>query len=259
MFLGESHPGIATCYNNIGEMFDLKGNTKQAKEFFKKGLDMKLKCNSPVLSIVMSQCNTAKILIPERQFKEAHSLIDNGFERLKKEKLPPREAEALLYHTKGLVYKQEKRFYDAVEMFLKAKEIKKDIAPSNTSYAESVSQLAEMYKLQGNLTSSLNLGKTVLELKDKIIDSTPHTLVIADTLESIAEVYSKQGDVPRHTETLGKLQSELLRLERVFLSHQNDRDLCKIRDRLRDLQSGINPVHHELKGDELISGIRSDD
>jgi tetratricopeptide (TPR) repeat protein len=244
MFLGECHPGIATCYNNIGEMHDLKGDSEQATEYYKKGLKMKLECNAPVLSIVLSICNMAKVMIPLRQFKEAHFLLDDGFEKLNKETLPPKEGEACVCHTKGLVYKDEGSLYDAEKMFTDAAEIRRKIAPNNTQYFESLSQLADIYKIQGYLTSSLKYCERVVQSREHVINSTPHTLVLADTFDRMAEIYKKQGNTHRHVETLDKLQSELLRLERVFLCHQNERDLYEIRNRLRE-------VHHDIQGNIL--------
>ncbi|XP_060594579.1 uncharacterized protein LOC132748925 [Ruditapes philippinarum] len=243
MFLGESHPGIAACYNNIGEMYDLKGDTEKAMEYYKRGLDMKLQCNAPVLSTVLSLCSTAKMMISLSQFKEAHSLLDDGNEKLKKEKLPPKEAEACICHTKGLVYKEEGRYKDAKEMFRKAVDIRQNIAPNNIQYIESLSHLADIYKIQGYLPSSLKYCEKVLQLKEQVITSTPHTLVIADTFDRMADMYKKQDNTHRYVDTLEELESELLRLERVFLSHQNDRDLYKIRNRLRDLDACFKVVH----------------
>jgi tetratricopeptide (TPR) repeat protein len=243
MFLGESHPGIAACYNNIGEMYDLKGDSEKAMEYYKRGLDMKLQCNAPVLSTVLSLCSTAKMMIPLRQFKEAHSLLDDGFEKLKIEKLPPKEAEACVCHTKGLVYKEEGRYNDAKEMFRKAVEIRQNIAPNNIQYIESLSHLADIYKIQGYLPRGLKYCERVLQLKEQIITSTPHTLVIADSFDRMADIYNKQDNTHRYIETLEELQSELLRLERVFLCHQNERDLYKIRYRLRNLDACFKVVH----------------
>jgi hypothetical protein len=108
MFQGQSHPGIAACLNNIGKMYDLKGDTEKAVEYYKRGLDMKLRCNAPVLSTVPSICSTAKIMISLRKFTEAHSLLDNGFEKLKKKKaLPPKEAEASYATLKGWSIKKK--------------------------------------------------------------------------------------------------------------------------------------------------------
>lgn len=242
MFLGETHPGIAVCFNNIGEMYDLNGDSEKAMEYYKKGLDMKLRCNAPVLSTVLSLCSTAKMMIPLRQFKEAHSLLDDGFEKLNKEKLPPKEAKACVCHTKGLVYKEEGRYNDAGEMFRKAVEIRQEIAPNNTQYIESLSHLADIYKIQGYLPCSLKYCERVLQIKEQVITSTPHTLVIADTFDRMADIYKKQENTHRYDETLEKLQSELVRLERVFLCHQNERDLYKIRNRLRDLGASFTVV-----------------
>jgi cob(I)alamin adenosyltransferase len=68
-------------------------------------------------------------------------------------------------------------------------------------------------------------------------------LVIADTFDRMADIYKKQDNSHRYVETLEELQSELGRLERVFLCHQNERDLYKIRHRLRDLGACFKVVH----------------
>ena len=41
--LGENHPDTATCYNNIGLVYDSQGNYAQALEFYNKALAIRLK------------------------------------------------------------------------------------------------------------------------------------------------------------------------------------------------------------------------
>lgn len=41
--LEEDHPNIATCYNNIGLVWDYKGDYEKALECYQKGLAIKIK------------------------------------------------------------------------------------------------------------------------------------------------------------------------------------------------------------------------
>ncbi|XP_053396232.1 uncharacterized protein LOC128556167 [Mercenaria mercenaria] len=238
-FQGENHPGVGACYNNIGEMYDLKGDSKEALEYYRKGLEIKMKSNAPVLSTVISLCSMAKMRLSMRHFKEARLLLDQGFKKLDEENLPPREAIACACDLKGMVLKQEGLFHDAEKMFRKAADLRNEIAPNNIPYLESLAHLAEINKIQGKFTSSIKLVEKILELKENAIVTMPQTLVIVDTLQCIADIYVTKGDTQQHIETLKELQSELLRLERVFLSQQNDRDLNVVRQKLRQLEDKL--------------------
>jgi tetratricopeptide (TPR) repeat protein len=106
-----------------------------------------------------------------------------------------------------LVYKEKGRYNDAEGIFRKAVEITQNIASNNTQYIESLSHLVDIYKKQGYLPSSLKYCERVLQLKEQVIASTPHTLVIVDTFDRMADIYKKQDNTHRYVETLEELQS----------------------------------------------------
>ncbi|XP_045170435.2 uncharacterized protein LOC123532899 isoform X3 [Mercenaria mercenaria] len=246
MFQGENHPGMGACYNNIGEMYEMMGDSKEALEYYTKGLEVKKRCKASVLMTVISLCSVAKMNIAMEQFSEAHSLLDEGFKRLNEEKLPPKEAVACACDMKGIVFKHEGLLHNAEEMFRKAADIRNEIAPNNIPYFESLVHLADIYRMQGKVVSSIKFAEKVLELRENAVASMPHTCIIVDSLECIADIYSSKGDMQRQKETLKKLQSELLRLERVFLSQRNERDLKEIRRKLQTLNDELNSFTKNL-------------
>ncbi|KAH3834046.1 hypothetical protein DPMN_107364 [Dreissena polymorpha] len=68
---GENHPGVGMTLNNIGLMYDQKGNSVLALKYFKEGLKIKKKSNAPDLSRVASLTNVANTYIDVGTFDKA--------------------------------------------------------------------------------------------------------------------------------------------------------------------------------------------
>ncbi|XP_053396222.1 kinesin light chain 4-like [Mercenaria mercenaria] len=237
--LGENHPSIGACYNNIGVMYDQKGDAENAFKYYKKGLEVKLKSKAPVMSIVFSLSNAANMSSSMGNYREAHRLIDDALMRLTEEKIPPREALACTYDTKGKIYLQEEKFIEAEEMFQKAVDVREEIA-ENMPYLESLVHLADANRRSGNFERSLSIAKKGLKLKTKATASMPLNTLIAECLACIADVYGRTNNIEKHRETLEKIESELLRLEQVYLCQCNEKGLEKIRNQLKDVKDKLD-------------------
>jgi tetratricopeptide (TPR) repeat protein len=225
-------------------MYEQRGDLEKAFEYYKKGLDVKVKAKAPVMSVVFSLSNVANVSSTMKNYEDAHKLIDDALERLKAEKVPPREALACAYDTKGKTYDREGKLKEAEEMFQVAVDIRETIA-ENMPYVESLVHLADVNKRKGNYEKSLELAKCALKLTSKATLAMPQNPFIAECLECVADVYNRKGYVEKYRVTLEKIETELLRLEQVFLCQCNDRALEKIRNQIQDIKAKLDNLPKE--------------
>lgn len=236
---GEDHPGVGASLNNLGVMYDQKGDSENALKYYQKGLEVKMKANAPAMSIVFSLSNAANMSMAMGNYEEAHRLLDDALRRLHKEKVPPREALACTYDTKGKVHVKEGKLKEAEEMFQKAVDIREDIS-DNLPYLESLVHLAEVNKQRGQYDQSLRLAKKALRLKEKATTAMPQNSFVAECYQCLADVYNRTNDTGKYKETLEKIEAELLRLERVFLCQCNEISLQKVRSQLNDIKDKLD-------------------
>ncbi|XP_053396226.1 nephrocystin-3-like isoform X2 [Mercenaria mercenaria] len=236
---GEDHPFVGACLNNIGIMYYLKGDSHKALKFYEEGLEIKRKSATPVISLVNSLSNTANMYSETGNSKKAHILLDEAIELLNKEKVPCRDAAALLCDTKGKVYRREGAFKFAEDMFQKAIDVRKEISDENVPYLESLVHLANINKRQGNYISCIRISNKALTIKEKAEIAMPQHPFIKECLECLVEVYKKTDDKDKCKETLEKLESELIRLEKVHLDHGNERDLLKVRTQMHEIKAEL--------------------
>ncbi|XP_053396220.1 uncharacterized protein LOC123550883 [Mercenaria mercenaria] len=237
--LGENHPNVGVCYNNIGVMYEQKGDADNAFKYYKKGLEVKVKSKAPIMSVVFSLSNVANMSSSMGNYREAHRLIDDALKRLSEEKIPPRESLACTYETKGKIYLREEKFIEAEEMLQKAVDIREEIA-ENMLYLESLVHLADANRRSGNFERSISIAKQGLKLKTKATASMPQNTFVAECLVCIADVYDRTNNIERHRETLEKIESELLRLEQVYLCQCNEKGYEKIRTQLKDVKDKLD-------------------
>ncbi|XP_053396229.1 nephrocystin-3-like isoform X2 [Mercenaria mercenaria] len=236
---GEDHPFVGACLNNIGIMYYQKGDSHKALKFYEEGLEIKRKSAAPVTSLVNSLSNTANMYSETGNSKKAHVLLDEATELLNKEKVPCRDSTALIYDTKGKVYRREGAFKFAEDVFQKAVDVRKEISEENVVYLESLVHLANISKRQGNYVSCIKISNKALTIKEKAEIAMPQHPFIKECLECLAEVYKKTDDKVKYKETLEKLESELIRLETVHLDHGNEKDLFKVRTQIREIKAEL--------------------
>ncbi|XP_060594578.1 uncharacterized protein LOC132748924 isoform X2 [Ruditapes philippinarum] len=244
---GETHPFVGACLNNIGIMYYQKGDWHKALEFYEAGLDIKRKNQTPAWSLVNSLSNTANMYSETGESAKAMQLLNEALELLNKEKLPPKESFALIYDTIGKVYRRDENLTSAEDMFQKAINIRGEISMENVTYLESLVHLADIHKRQKHYISCIKVSNKALQIKETAEKAMPQNPFVKECFECLAEVYNLSGSNDKYIETLEKLQSELIRLERVHLDHGNDRDLLKVRKEMQSVTETIQRVSYETK------------
>lgn len=223
-------------------MFQQKSDYVNAYTHFKKGLDIKIKSKAPVVSIVFSLSNVANMSSAMGKYEESHKLIDDALNRLNSEKVPPKEALACTYDTKGKTYVREGKLKEAEEMFQTATDIRETIA-ENVPYFESLVHLADVNKRKGKFDKCLQIASKALKLKSKATEAMPQNTFVAECLECLADVYNRTGEVEKYKTTLEKIENELLRLEQVYLCQCNEKALDKIRNQIQDIKDKLDNFH----------------
>ena len=220
-------------------MYYQKGDWQKALEFYEAGLDIKRKNPTAVDSLVNSIINTANMYTETGDSTKALHLLNEALELLGKEKLASRATTSLIYDTKGKVYRRDKDFSSAEVMFKKAVDIREEISTENITYLESLVHLADIYKSQRQYSSCIKISNKALKNKEKAEKTMPQNPFVKECLECLAEAYRLSNCRSKYIETLEKLESEIMRLERVHLDNGNERDLLKVRKEMQSVKDTL--------------------
>jgi tetratricopeptide (TPR) repeat protein len=239
---GKTHPLVGACLNDIGIMYYQKGDWHKALKYYEAGLDIKRKNQTPVRSLVNSLSNTANMYSETGDSTKAIQLLNEALAILNKEKLSPRASFALIYDTLGKVNRQDENLTAAEDMFQKALDIREEISIEHVTYLESLVHLASIHKLQKRYKSCIQVSNKALRIKETIEKAMPQNPFAKECLECLAEVYKLLGSDDKYIETLEKLESELIRLERVYMEHGNGRDLLKVRKKMQIIKERLESI-----------------
>ena len=239
--LGANHPSIGATLNNLGLVYKELGEAEKALEYFIEGLKIKRLSKQPfVKSIVLSLNNIAAEHSRLQQFTEAHQKLDEALELLQGQEILSQESMGLLHDTRGKVFQAEKQFSKAAKQFEQAIKIRDKITPDGIVLVESLMHAATSYCSLEEYDKSLKYADRVLAMKEKACETMPQNTFINECLEVVAEVYRRTNNDQKYVSTLGKIESELLRLETVNMGESNDRKLQKIREQLDDVKRKLD-------------------
>lgn len=239
---GADHPAVGATLNNIGLMYDQRGDTELALDFFLKGLEIKKKSKAPDLSIMASMNNVARHYAELGMTDKARAMLDEVEEVLGRQPVIPGDPVAYMYDTRGTVFKKEGRLEDARAMLEKSVEKRGAISEDNPPYCESMVHLAEVCGLQKDYDSCLKTADKVMKIQKRVIETMPQNMFIKDCLEFLAAIYKDMGDMKRYRETLAQLESELMRLERV-IGETNQLKMQQISSSLEDVQFKLDKLN----------------
>lgn len=243
---GENHPSIGALFNNMGLMYDQKGEVEKAIEYFLKGLDIKKKNKAPDLSILASLNNVACVSCGLKRFGEAHKYLDEAEELVNRQKVTPGDPLAYMYNTRAKAYMGENKLNEARGIVEKAVEKRRSLSETNPQYLESLAQKAEICRRQKDYNACLKTIETATEVNKSVEKAMPKNEFFKDCLECLVKVSEDLKDETKYAEALGKLESELLRLEReIQVGEGSDAKLVKVRSALEDVKSKLDKVRRE--------------
>ena len=167
MKYGENHPEVATCYNNIGSIFDSKGDYAKALGYYKKALSIRLSVfgeNHPEVadsynnigSIYDSQGDYAKAL---EYYKKALSIRLSVFGENH-----PDVADS--YNNIGFIYDSQWDYANASEYYKKALSIRLSVFGKNhPDVADCYNNIGGIYSSQGDYANALEYYKKALSIR----------------------------------------------------------------------------------------------
>lgn len=238
---GEDHPSIGATLNNIGLLYDQKGDVKQALMYFLKGLEIKKKSKAPDLSLVSSLNNIASLYCGIGKTEEAHKMIDEAEEILNRQKIRPGDPLAYMYENRGHAYMKEGKLTEARECIEIAVNDRRYISPNHPTYLESLAHMAEVCRLQKDYCACQKTVKKALKVHETAVISMPQHLFLKECLQTLVKLHEEIGDDEKCKSALGKLESELMRLERE-IGELNEPKLHKIRTALEDVRSKMDKL-----------------
>ncbi|XP_045195289.2 uncharacterized protein LOC123550885 isoform X2 [Mercenaria mercenaria] len=237
--LGECHPTVGATINNLALLMDQKGDTSKALEYHLKALEIKRKSKAPVLSLISSLSNVANANNALGRYDDAHALLDEAMELIKEQKIPMKDAEALIYNTRGKVFAKAGDLNEAQEAFAITVKLSKEISMKGFLLMKRIVSLAQVLERQGDYAECLKTIKDAMKLKDESIKNLPHNTIIVDCLECLAKVHRETDDRLNYVQTLYDIENECLRLENVCRQQNNLLKLDKVSDTLWNIQQNI--------------------
>lgn len=245
--------------NNMGVLYERKGDFAKAAEYYRKGFAIKEDTKAPLKALVISEINVARSILEVGQYEEAVDLLKNSFKRLEDFPNLFSDARSLLWETMGKACLNQNNFPQAAAAFKKAIAFRIQSSASDHSilglvcmYAKSLLAVSENEKA----VAEINKG---LRLCDSIIQNTPTNPTIVFTYEKLLEANFalKRREAVDNTYEAGK--KEFFRLIKVYedLRNFNKREdvllhFQKFRQRYLEMCENLQKVNSHRFCDNFI-------
>ncbi|KAL4232475.1 hypothetical protein ACF0H5_007167 [Mactra antiquata] len=235
--LGREHPYVGACINNIALVLQQKGEFGRALEYHLRALELKRLSNAPVISIINSLSNVANAYNDLSRFQDAHTLVNEAFDLVvSQNEIRMKDAEALLYNTRGKIYSKEGKLAEARLAFEKTAELSQEISLHGFLFMRRLVSLAKVLERLSEYPDCLWITKEALKLKDETIKHLPHNDIVTDCLQCMSRVYRAIDDRLNYVQSLYDIEAECLRRERVCYGTNVDTKLQEINKVLEDVR-----------------------
>ena len=190
---GKDSTDTAISYNNIGLVYDNKGDYDKALEYYSKALNIKEKVlGKEHPSTATSYNNIAGVYDSKGDYDKA---LEYHFKALDiREKVLGKEHPdtATSYNNIGLVYKRQGNYDKALEYYFKALYIdEKVLGKEHPHTATDYNNIAGVYYSKGDYVKALEFYFKALDIREKVLGKEhPDT---ATDYNNIGSVYWKQG------------------------------------------------------------------
>ena len=172
-------------------------------------------------------------------YSKANELLKEAMQKIDEEDPPHRGAESLTYYTLGKVRLSQGNCDEASELLEKAAEMYRRICENGPPHVETLMHLAKAQQKHGKNEIAVRLSEKILSVSETINKAIPTNTFISKTLEVLIEAYSNIGESERKKCTLERLQSELMRLERIHMASCNTTRVNEITKRLSDIHLSL--------------------
>ncbi|KAK3580416.1 hypothetical protein CHS0354_012439 [Potamilus streckersoni] len=241
-------PKFGAIFNNMGIMYQQRGDNDKALYYHKKGLDIKRKVKAPTTALLVSINNVAADYSLLGRHDEAIELLKEAESIVLKE-VPPNESNiSTIYDTIGKVYLKSNEFSKARGYLVKAVKSRETYMASSPMYAESVMHLSQAEIGLKNYEIARNLLEKVVSMKNDVTKSMPQNSFILEALECLVEICleSNNGNIWRLRETYLELEEELKRLIRLHENKYNDKLVQHYKKRLMSIEKKVSEAVGKL-------------
>ncbi|XP_052776487.1 uncharacterized protein LOC128214184 [Mya arenaria] len=239
---GKTSAAVGKSLNNIGILFEKKGNHQKAYTLFMKGLNMKRIGQTETLSIVYSLSNVANCLINIGRSDEAHEHIDEAIDILNKERVPMLDGLSLVRHTKGKIYAKENRFKEAYSAFSESINISRTSELKGFVWMERLLDLARLQQRRKQYKACIKTLAEALSFQEEITKCMEHSFDIINCLKCLAEVCKETKDKSKYIQTLYSMEKECIRLEQVCKKYGNKVWTDEVQRELNNTQAELKQL-----------------
>ncbi|MBQ4421397.1 MAG: tetratricopeptide repeat protein, partial [Bacteroidales bacterium] len=178
---GEINEMVANLYNNIGCVYDKKGEYDKALTYHTKALDIQkqvLTENHP--NIANSYGNIGVVYYNEGEYDNALTYYTKALDILK-QVFPENGPDiASLYNNIGGVYDKKGEYDKALSYFTKALVIRKQVLPENhPNIAASYNNIGTVYSNKGEYDKALIYHTKALDIRKRVFPENHHGIAIS--------------------------------------------------------------------------------
>lgn len=196
---GMEHPDVATSYDNIGTVYQSKGDYDKALEYYVKALDIRERVlGSDHTDVANSYDNLGGVYdntdYSKRDYDKALEYYQKALDINERVLGPEHPNVAMSYYKIGLFVSGINRDYDkALEYFKKALEIRKHVfGLVHRLVARSFYDIGFCYVSKRDFDKALKYLQKSLDLEERVLG--PNHLDVAITYRQIYDVYFRKGN-----------------------------------------------------------------
>ncbi|MFZ2899853.1 MAG: tetratricopeptide repeat protein [Saprospiraceae bacterium] len=198
--LGDDHPRVYTCYNNLGIFYNSKGDYAASSEYYKKSLEKKLLINDPCgTDLATSYQNISTNLLHLGKPEEALGYLEQALGHRINCNGPEGVLVGNIYSNFGSAYGSMGNSHKQAEYLEKAKSVLERAGEErNPHLINCYSNLGLAYDEIGFFEKALIYHEKALALRQKHWSHDPYGIAVS--LTNIGSHFQKLGDFPKSIE-----------------------------------------------------------
>ncbi|MEH1765888.1 MAG: tetratricopeptide repeat protein, partial [Nostoc sp.] len=221
--LGEEHPSVAVCYDNLAKLYTNQGRYSEAESLYQKALELFQRLlGEEHPSVAICYDNLAKLYTNQGRYLEAEPLHQKAlelFQRLLGEEHP---SVAICYDNLAKLYTNQGRYLEAEPLHQKALELfQRLLGEEHPSVAICYDNLAKLYTNQRRYSEAEPLHQKALLLRQRLLGEEHPSVAIC--YDNLAKLYTNQG---RYSEAESLYQKVLLLRQRLLGEEHPDVAVC---------------------------------
>lgn len=195
--LPPDNPDIAECLNDLGVLYQQKGEFAQALPLLVRGLAIRekaLKADDPL--IIETLTNLAAVYRAEMDYRNAGPLLQRVLSLNEQAFGPDHGDVATSLNSLAMLYMESGDYNSAEPLFVRALSVRQKIfGPEHASSAQSLNNLAALYRNKGEYARAESLFERALAIREKAPG--PDQRDLASSLNNLAGLYQLKGDYER--------------------------------------------------------------